>query len=168
MKKQIIIVGTVLLVALLLVGVYQIFFKTDDENTEEKFDLSDAVKSEIEKVDRDFKIIISGADENAIKSDPANKLMYMLANALSEANDRISVSFDKNESFYGIIIKSGGDQKQISYDELYKKLENGTKYAFDGERLYTNAILSLCGRTEISGIGLRALEGYDTDGDTVV
>lgn len=57
----------------------------------------------------------------------------------------------------------------VRYDDLYKKLENGTAYAFDGERLFTAALLKADGldAAPADGLALRALDGYDTDGDTV-
>lgn len=169
MKKQLIIVGVALVLALLLFGAYIIYSNsTEYVAPTDPYTLTDAVKAEIEKVDKKIQIIISGASESSIITNTTNNHMFSLATAMTEANDKITISFDETGSFSGVIIKSDNEEKQIPYEDMFKKLEDGTKYAFDGERLYTNAILSLCGMNELSNIGLHALDGYDTDGDTVV
>lgn len=168
MKKQLIIVVSVLITALLLFGVYVIFFQDDTfEESDPFYTLTDEVKAEIEKVEENIDIVFSGTTESKVTLDDSLNRAYKYALQYNEVNSKIDVDFDKDGSYYGIIIKKGSEQKQISFDDFYKSFENGTKFAFDGERLYTNAILSLCEKNEISNIELRALPGYDTDGDTV-
>ncbi|PKM63124.1 MAG: hypothetical protein CVU97_01855 [Firmicutes bacterium HGW-Firmicutes-21] len=172
MKKQLYIVGGVMLAALFLFGVYLVFIKDDELVIEPDpfYTLTDTVIAEMEKIEDDVTITFSGESESRIKSDDYLNRAYLFALSYTEINKKISVEFDRSVDFHGIIIKSekSNEQRQISYDSLYKSLDNGTKYAFDGERLYTNAILSVCGRPELTGISLRALSGYDTDGDTVM
>ncbi|HAN20561.1 MAG: hypothetical protein A2Y15_01010 [Clostridiales bacterium GWF2_36_10] len=168
MKKQLILVGSVFITALLLFGAYIIFFNNEPEETVDPFyTLSDAVKSEIEKVKENIDIVFSGTNKSKVESDESLNLAYNFALSYTKANKKIDVSFDENGSYYGIIIKKGTEQKQISFDELFKVKEDSTKYAFDGERMYTNAILSLYGKSEID-IELKALEGFTTWGDTTL
>lgn len=170
MKKQIFIVVGVLIAALLLFGLYEFVFKSDtaDELGGDSFyTLTEPVAAEIQTIEDNVTILFSGVSEETVKSDEYLNRTYKYALVFRNTNKKIKVKFDEGGSFNGVIVKKGNDEKQIAFDEFYKTLSDGTKYAFDGERLIANAILSLCGKAEMT-IELRALEGYDTDGDTVV
>lgn len=170
MKKQLFIAVSVLLAALLLFGLYEFVFKEDDiiDQADEFYTLTEEVAAEIEKIDDDVEIVFSGVNESKVSGDEDLNRAYLFALAYNEINSNISVDFDEKASFSGIVFKKGDKEKQVAFNELYKTFENGTKYAFDGERIYTDAILSLSGKPILENIQLRALEGYDTDGDVVV
>ncbi len=169
MKRQLIIVGAVLVSALLLFGIYEFFIKDDSfEEPDPFYILTDEVIKEMEKIEEEIEIVFSGDSETDIKRDESKNRAYLFALSYAEINKRISVGFDPDAEYNGIVIKKGNERQQISYEDIYKSHEDGTRYAFDGERLYTNAILHICGIRTYMDIELRALPGFDTDGDTVV
>jgi len=170
MKKQIIIVASVLAAALLLFGLYEFVFKTDsldDISGDSFYTLTEPVAAEIQNIEDNITILFSGVSEETVKSDEYLNRTYKYALVFKKTNKKIKVKFDEDGSFQGVVVKKGDAEKQIPFDDFYKTLSNGTKYAFDGERLIANAIFSLCGKEEMK-VELRALDGYDTDGDTVV
>jgi hypothetical protein len=169
MKKQIFIVVGVLVTALLLFGLYEFVFKTDSavDLSDSFYTLTDPVANEIKNIEDKVEIVFSGVSEESVQSDEYLNRTYKYALVFNNENKNIKVKFDEDSSYKGVVVKKDGSQKQIAFNDFYKTFSNGTKYAFDGERLYTNAILSLLGKEELA-IELRALDGYDTDGDMVV
>lgn len=164
MKKQIITVISVALAALMLFVSYALFFKDDgiDEIGDPFYTLTDDVKISLSELDSDVTIVLSDYDGN----DEYWEMLYRFANAVIEANDDFELETEENSSFSGVRIIVGDNKKEIAFDDFFKKLYDGTKYAFDGEALIANTIFSLSGKEE-KVIELRALKGYDTDGDTV-
>lgn len=170
MKKQLLIVGGVLIAALILFGVYEFIIKNDDFTLieDEFYKLTEPVINEIKKIDDNIDIVFCGVNNKTVKEDEYYNRAYLFALAYSETNSKIDVSFDEKDSFSGIIFKKGDSKIQVAFDELYIAFEDGTRYAFDGESIYTNALLSLSKMQKMENIKLRALEGYDTDGDIVI
>lgn len=164
MKKQIITVISVALVTLMLFVSYALFFKDNgiDEIGDPFYTLTDDVKNSLSEIDSDVTIVLSDYDEN----DEYWEMLYRFSNAIVEVNDDFSLETEENSSFSGARIVVGDNKKEIAFDNFFKTLYDGTKYAFDGEALIANTIFSLSGKEEKT-IELRALKGYDTDGDTV-
>ncbi len=164
MKKQIIVIASVALAAVLLFTSYVVFLKDDgiDEVGDPFYTLTDDVKGALSDIDTDVEILLSGYDRN----DESWEMIYRFSEVIADTNRDFSMKVSEDGGFRGVTIKTDDGQKEIEFDSFFKTLYNGKRYAFDGESLIANAILSLCGKEEMQ-ISLRALEGYDTDGDTV-
>lgn len=161
MKKQIIAVSAVVLAIILLVTSYFVFFrKSDESDFDEFYRLSDEVKSAMGELGADTEIELRGYSE----SDPGWQDIYKSALCFAEASRKIDV---KTSSGSGDVrISSGSEEVVIAYNDFFKTLYDGTRYAFNGEPLIANAILKCSGGEEIA-VEARAYSGYDTDGDTV-
>ena len=146
MKKQIITVISVALAALMLFVSYALFFKDDgiDEIGDPFYTLTDDVKNSLSELDSDVTIVLSDYDGN----DEYWEMLYRFAGAIVEANDDFELETEENSSFSGVRIIVGDNKKEIAFDDFFKKLYDGTKYAFDGEALIANTIFSLSGKEE--------------------
>ncbi len=164
MKKQIIVIASAALAAVLLFTSYAVFFKDDgiEEVGDPFYTLTDEVKNALAETEDDVTITLCGYDGD----DEDWERIYLFSEAIAAADRDIELETDGESSFSGVKIEANGNSKEIAKDDFYKKLYDGTNYAFDGENLITNAILSLLGKDGLE-ISLRALDGYDTDGDTV-
>lgn len=164
MKKQIIVIASVALAAVLLFTSYVVFFKDDgiEEVGDPFYTLTEEVKNALAETDSDVAITLCGYDGD----DENWERIYLFAQAIAAADRDIELETDEEASFSGVRIEANGSSKEIAKDDFYKKLYNGTEYAFDGENLIANAVFSLLGKNGME-ISLRALDGYDTDGDTV-
>ncbi len=165
MKKQIIVIASVALAAVLLFTSYVIFFKDDgiEEVGDPFYTLSDEIKETLSEIDGDIEILLVGYD-----GDDTNwETIYRFSEAIIAENKDFSLeTAEKTGDFCGVTVKSESGSEDIALDSFFKKLYDGTAYAFDGESLIVNSILSQSGK-EKKEIALRALAGYDTDGDTV-
>ncbi len=163
MKKQIITVASVALVTVILFVSYAIFFMDDgiDEIGDPFYTLTDEVVSAIEAIDEDVTVTLNGYDGD----DDYWSMIYRFVELYTEVNGDIELE-TTDSSLNNVAISVNGATKSILFDNFFKVRFDGVRYAFDGERLITNAILSLCGKEEMA-IELRALDGYDTDGDDV-
>jgi uncharacterized protein YdeI (BOF family) len=125
MKKQLIIVGSVLVAALLLFGLYEFVFKNDTapDQSDSFYTLSDPVTAKIKKIEDKVEIVFSGVSEKAVTGDEYLNRDYKFALSYHNANGKIKVKFDESGSYKGIIFKKDSAEKQISFDELYKSLE---------------------------------------------
>ncbi len=162
MKKQIIIIASVALAALILFTSYAIFFKDDgiEEVGDPFYTLSDEIKAALGEIDTDVTITLKGYDGD----DDGWEMIYRFANVITETNDAISLETADGDGW--VAISANGSSHEFQYNGFFKTLYDGTRYAFDGEALMVNVILSLCGKEE-KDISLRAFTGYDTDGDEV-
>ena len=164
MKKQIIVGIAGLLVAALLFTTYALFLKDDgiEEVGDPFYTLTDETKTALSEIEEDAVIKLFGYDGD----DESWEMIYLFSQAIAETNRDISVEVEDDGSFVGVRVEYDRNEKAIAKDDFFKKLYDGTIYAFDGEKLIVNAILSLAGKSELE-ISLRALSGYDTDGDAV-
>ncbi len=165
MKKQIIVIASVALAAVLLFTSYIVFFKDDgiEEVGDVFYTLTDEVKNSLSEVDGDVEITLVGYDSD----DDDWEMIYLFSQAVVAANRDFSLeTADKEGDFSGVKVEANGKTEKIAFDDFFKKLYDGTVYAFDGEALLANTIFAQFG-IEKKEIALRALSGYDTDGDTV-
>lgn len=166
MKKQIITVVAVALVTVLLFTTYSIFLKDDgiEEVTDPFYVLSDEAVAALEAIDGDVAISLCGYNS----ADKYWTVLYRFAEAVASAGDFDFEPYGEG-GFTGVRIEYSGETdgtKDIEFDSFFKTLYDGTKYAFDGEALLVNGILSLEGKDAID-FELRALSGYDVDGNQV-
>lgn len=168
MKKQIIVIASVALAAVLLFTSYALFFKDDgiDEAVDPFYTITDDVKTALSEIDTKVEILLSSYD-----SDDANwEMIYRYIELFEQESRKISMKAEDIDGFKGVVVQpkddSASNSQKLEFDSFFKKLYDGTYYAFDGESLVANAIFSVCGKEEMD-ISLRALSGYDTDGDVV-
>lgn len=164
MKKQIITIVAVALAAVLLFTVYSIFFRDSgiDVVGDPFYTLGTEVGVALAGVDEDIVITLSGYDG----SDDGWEMISRFSGVIADANKKIKVRTEASGSLVGVKVSSKTSSEEIAYDSFFKANYEGTRYAFDGEALIVNAVLSLCGKDTMN-ISLRALDGYDTDGDIV-
>ena len=162
MKKQIITIASVALAAIILFTAYAVFFRDDgiEEVGDPFYTLSDEIKTALGEIDTDVTITLKGYDGD----DDGWEMIYRFANMITEANDSISLETADGDGWVAISVN--GSSNEFQYDGFFKTLYNGTRYAFDGEALMVNSILSLCGK-EKKNISVRAFDGYDADGDEI-
>ncbi len=163
MKKQIITIAAVAVIAVLLFAVYTLFIKDSgiDEAVDVTYALSDPVKSAIGDIGR-TELTLRGYDVD----DDGWLMIRRSALQFSAANGNIKVSDSSSGGEPGVEVVSGGNSGFIPYGSFFKRLYDGTLYGFDGEALIANAILKSNGREELE-VAVHAMEGYDSDGDTV-
>lgn len=168
MKKQFIIIGSVFLAAILLFAGYAILKPAEDiENVSDDGDyqLADGTASAAGSLDGKYVIEFDGR-QNDITTSISRSHIYGFALSLAEANGNISIEFNDSKELVGVTVKGNGGSKNIKYDDFYLYLDDGTAYATNAEGTLINAMLALEGKATIE-TQLFALDGYDTDGDTV-
>lgn len=166
MKKQIITIAAVALAAVILFSVYAIFLKDNGIESvgDEFYALGEEVKSKLAETEEDVEIVLWGYNG----ADTDWEMIYRFANSVADADKNISVETEASTDgdFKGVSISAEGGKSKIPFEDFFKVRYDGKTYAFDGEALICNGIFSLTGRKE-SEISLRALEGFDIDGDDV-
>ena len=164
MKKQIITIVAVALAAVLLFTVHSIFFKDDgiDVVGDPFYTLDTEVAAALSGIETDIVITLSGYDG----ADDGWEMISRFAEVIADANKNIDVEIEDAGSLVGVKVASKNDSREISYESFFKANYEGTRYAFDGESLIANAVFELSGKDALS-IELRALSGFDIDGDVV-
>ena len=164
MKKQIITVVAVALAAIILFVAYSLFFKPSDieVDLDEFYILYADVATALGEVDEKTEIALCGYDS----TDDNWVIIYRFAESVAKANKKFDLTTAESGDFKGIRVTSNGNTKEIPFESFFKSLYDGTYYAFDGESLMANAILSLNGKEELS-VQIRPLSGYDINGDTI-
>ncbi len=154
------------------------FYETSTENTEEEEKFSIPSPSKVgENLGtslREFIIKGNVAEDTGERADEYATVINGFMKSLSEVSSKINYYHDENGSFsekYNItgdyiIFDKDGEITKVAYDDFFVTLEDGTKYAFDRQKVI-NIINSINGREEKNVHSLVALKGYDTDGDTV-
>ncbi len=162
MKKQIITVASVALAVILLFVGYTVFLKDNGIQTEGDpfYTLTEDAKNGLSQLKADVEIDLKGYNS----ADDGWVMIQRYASVVAESNKRIDLTQSSGDA--GVTVTVDGKSETIAYDDFFKTLYDGTRYAFDGESLIVNAILDLSG-VETLSIPLRALDGFDTDGDTV-
>lgn len=167
MKKQIILIAVVFAVAV-AVGITAIIIsnngKTQWEYEGDSFYiLTDEVEALLSDESVKGSLTFGGCNPNNDDMERVYKFMQAFERA---SEGRISASYTSSGDKAVTVAVSGGSKK-IEYDAFYRRKDDGTPYAFDGENLIAGAICSLAGKDEVN-VPLRALKGFDTDGDTVL
>ena len=164
-KNQLIIVISVLLVAGLLLGSYFLFLK-EEEPLPPFYVLSETTVKQLDGIDADVTFIFCNRREGELneESDPDVYRIYTYATLY----DCADIEFDSSDAFNGIKIQVGGKTLQYAYKDFYVSRAIDDKvYGFDGERIFTNAILESLGKTAAE-LSIRPLDGFDKDGNDVL
>ncbi len=150
--------------------------KENVEKDEKKFSLPSA-SALGEKIGASLReaIVNRGlADDTGERSDEYETVINGFLDSLTNISSKFDYHHDEDGEFAKefsidgnvILFKRGDKIEKVSYDDFFVKLEDGTKYAFDRNKL-VNVIRSLNGTDTTDTKSLYALSGYDTDGDTI-
>ena len=141
MKKQIIVIASVALAAIILFTSYALFFKDDgiEEVGDPFYTLTEDVKTALSEIEGDCEIQLIGYDGD----DDNWERIYLFSNEIASANGDFEVLLNEepDNEFVGVRVSGNGKNEDILFDAFFKKLFDGTIYAFDGESLIANAIL---------------------------
>jgi len=169
MKKQIIIIASVFLVAIILFVAYM-FIKPQSDIVEvsedDQYALTDEVTEALATIDGSYTVKFAGR-QNAITTSTTKNRIYQFALSIAGSNNKITVVTDDTASTDDVTIVGGSGSKSVKYADFYKYLADETPYAHDAIGIIVGTILELDGKEAIE-IELTALDGYDTDGDTVI
>ncbi len=162
MKKQIIVIASVALVAIILFTTWAVFFKDDgiEDAGDPFYTLSADTVSILEQKYGKVEIVLSGYD----RDNEEWEIIYRFAEVIADTNRKFSLETESGDPC--VKVRANGGERVIPFEDFFKRNYEGTAYAFDGEALILNSLYSLCGMEE-KEIALRALSGYDTDGDVV-
>lgn len=161
-KQTKVVVICLLVAAALLIGGYFIFLHEPATDMEE--DPFYLLTAEGKDALEDISGTISFKDEeDALFADSTAGVVYKFALSVGEVG-KIKVKTGSGSEF--CTVSANGNQVSFKKEEFFRFLEDGTAYAFDGENMFVNSFLSLCGEEKIE-LALRAMNGYDTDGDVV-
>lgn len=176
LKKQYIIAAAILLVAIALIVVYFAFLREEApvEETEDFYILSDISAEKLNSLDDNVRIVLL-REESYFNSDTYRKTVLDFLRLYAADGGRVTLEFASADDWPDaadentVVFAGKSATVYVDYNDIFKKLEDGTFYAFDGERLFTDALLVADGKqaTAEGEIALKALDGYDTDGDTV-
>lgn len=157
-----IIVIALLVAAAVLIGGYFIFLyePATDTEVDEFYLLTAEGKDALEEISG---TISFKDDEDALLADTLGSVVYKFALSVGEEG-KIKVKTGSGSQF--CTVTANGSDVSFEKEEFFRFLEDGTAYAFDGENMFVNSFLSLCGEEKIE-LSLRAMSGYDTDGDMV-
>ncbi len=161
-KKTLTVIIALLAAAALLIAGYFIFLH--EPEVEQEQDPFYLLTAESKDALEEIKGTISfGEKAEVLLNDKTGSIVYKFALSVGECG-KIKVKTGDGNGF--CTVSANGNSVTFKKEEFFKVLENGTPYAFDGENMLVNSLLSLCGEEKIE-LSLRALSGYDTDGDTV-
>ncbi len=168
-KNQIILVGVVLAVAALLLGSYFLFLK-EEAPLPPFYVLDEQTVTVLDALDADVEIIFCNRVEGELteEGDPNVYRIYTYATLYASQTGDVDVSFNTGDTFNGVKVVCGGKTLEYTYASFYKSrpVDNAV-YGFDGEAIFTNAILELTGKEALK-LALRPLDGFDKDGNTVL
>ena len=161
-KQTLTVVICLLVAAALLIGGYFIFLHEPATDMEE--DPFYLLTAEGKDALEDISGTISFKDgEDALLADKTGSVVYKFALSVAECG-KIKVKTGSGSEF--CTVSAEGSSISFKKEEFFRFLKDETPYAFDGENMFVNSFLSLCGEEKIE-ISLRAMNGYDTDGDVV-
>ncbi len=171
-KNQLIIIGCVLAVAAVLLICYFSFLKPEEE-LDPFYVLSEKTEQILETLDSKVTIRFDGYPESEYSAElsPERYRTYTYATLYDRASRNVSVRMGNTSVQAKVAVGCGEKWIEIPFEDFYAKRKvDGQVYGFAGERLLTNAILTVTGKSaeDAAGIAVRPLDGFDEDGDTVL
>ncbi len=168
-KNQILLVGIVLAVAALLLGSYFLFLK-EEAPLPAFYTLDEQTVTVLDALEPKVEIIFCNRAEAELTEEGAPDIyrIYTYATLYRQETKRVRISFNTGDTFNGVKIRCEGKTLEYTYASFYKsRLIDGAIYGFEGESIFTNAILELTGKEKIE-LAMRPLDGFDKDGNTVL
>ncbi len=168
-RNQLILLGTVLALAAVLLGVYFVFFRPK-EPLPSFYALDGKTETVLETLEQKVTVTFCNREKDDANAESNAEFyrIYTYATLYESKSGRVKLSFDASDAFNGVRIACDGKTMEIPYADFYcQRKIDGATYGFDGERLLTGAIAALNGK-QVPELSVRALEGYDRDGNEVL
>lgn len=168
-RNQLILIGSVLVLVGVLLGVYYLFLK-QDEPLPAFYRLDERTESVLDALDERATFTFCNRDKDDLTeaADPDVYRIYTYATLYADRTGRVKLSFAPRDTFNGVRIECNGQTMEIPYADFYRARKwDGAVYGFDGEALFTDALLTMTGG-EALNLPVRALNGYDEDGNDVL
>ena len=133
LKKQYLISGVILLLAVALILVYFLFLREEAPVTETDpfFVLTDEAKAQVDTLRDDVRIVLLRS-ETEIAADALRTRMRSFLELYPQANDAVSLEYGSLSDWPdapdadAIVFAGKAETVYVRYDDLYKNLENGT------------------------------------------
>ena len=164
---------TVLLICLasaaaILLALYFLVFKKIDpevDTQEQYYAVSSGCAEALESLDKDVKITFASARE-VLEADDTQQYVSFYAQTFAYLFKSITVEYGAGGDY--CVVSCGSNAVKYAENDFFDTLENGARYAFNGEILYGKAVLSVSGMPASDGSFSKwAMPGYDLDGDVV-
>lgn len=168
-RNQLILVGCVLVLAGILLGAYYLFLKKDDQ-LPAFYAIDEQTDTVLDELDANVTITFCNRDKSDLteEADPDVYRIYTYATLYEKRSGDIKLKFDEKNTYNGVKIECGGKTLEYPYSDFYvSRVIDNAVYGFKGETIFTDAILSLTGKETLE-LPVRALEGYDADGNEVL
>ncbi len=168
-RNQLILIGSVLVLAGVLLGVYFLFLK-EDEPLPDFYQIGEQTEGVLDALGEKAEITFCNRSKGEVteEADPDVYRIYTYATLYASYSRYVKLSFDSSDTYNGVRITCGGNTLQYAYEDFYcARAIDGAIYGFTGESIFTNALLELTGGETLT-LSVRALDGYDEDGNDVL
>lgn len=161
-KNQLILIGSVLALAGVLLGVYFLFLRAP-EPLPEFYALTASTQETLDGLEQRADVTFCNREKGELTeaADPDIYRIYTYATLYANRTGRVKLHFAPKDTFNGVRIECNGQTMEIPYADFYRvRAIDGAVWGFDGEALLTNALLIMTGKEELS-LDVRPLAGYD-------
>lgn len=168
-KNQLILIGSVLALAGVLLGVYFLFLK-ESEPLPAFYVLTDSTKEALDALDEKADVTFCNREKGELteEADPDVYRIYTYATLYADRTGRVKLHFEPKDTFNGVRVECGGQTMEIPYADFYRvRSIDGAVWGFDGEALFTNALLTMTNKESLK-LKVRPLDGFDEDGCDVL
>ncbi len=162
MKKQIITIAVVAVLAIAVFIGYTILKNNVDETPDETYKLTETEIKALSSVDKDITITLFGYSSEDKNWNAVN----FFTESIVSANDKLTMKSETTGDFKGVRVSQGSEKTDIPFDSLFLIRYDGAKYAID-PTVIINSVLKLNGKTELDA-NPRPMSGYDLDGDDIL
>ncbi len=164
MKKQIITIAVVAVLAIALFVGYTILKQSDiEQGVDAAYELTDTEQKALGGLSKNITVSLVG-----YSAEDANwNVTNLFAESIVGASEKLFLTSEKaGENFSGVRVSASSETVEIPFKSMFLVRYDGAYYAFNPS-VIINAILKLDGKTELSA-NPRPLSGYDLDGDDVL
>lgn len=168
-KNQLILIGSVLVLAGVLLGVYFLFLK-ESEPLPAFYALTDSTEDALDALEQRAEITFCNREKGELTetADPDVYRIYTYATLYADRTGRVKLGFAPKDTYNGVRIECNGQTMEIPYGDFYRvRAIDGAVWGFDGEASLTNALLTMTGKEQLS-LKVRPLDGFDEDGCDVL
>lgn len=168
-RNQLILVGSVLVLAGILLGVYFLFLK-EEPPLPAFYVIDTQTGTVLDELDEDVTITFCNRDREELteEADPDVYRIYTYATLYEKRSGNIKLKFDEKNTYNGVKIECGGKTLEYPYADFYvSRAIDDAVYGFTGETIFTDALLELTGKEKL-GLAVRPLDGFDKDGNDVL
>lgn len=169
LRNQLILVGSVLVAAAILLCVYFVALR-QEEPLPAFYALDAQTEQVLDALDERVDVCFCNRSEKELteESDPDVYRIYTYASLYADRTGKVKLDCDDRDTFNGVRLTCGGQTREIPYADFYlTRASDGKTWGFDGESLFTNAVLSLTGGEALE-LAVRPLDGFDAYGCDVL